>query len=422
MLKKIGLISIANAITSVGGYLLLPVFLGLMTQKEFGEFSFIVSVMGSLSLLIGLSLYVPFIRNFCADRSNNLIRSELVSTVFNSLFIWLLIVDLFLLLAKPLLVDMYISFFNISIFADEKYYLVLLSLNTSAVLLYCYSLLMSKKNTHAIIVFTLVRFAFVSASSLIFIYFNLLGQESVLNRLFGVFIAELLVALAYLFVYVRPYISLKINLSVLGDQLKIALPLIPSGLIGLLIVAIDRSLITEYYGLKELANYNLAMMALLPLQMLMTATQVAWAPHLFSLKGSKNAMRQTIKVMKIALFYMIISVPLLSLVIYLALIYNFIGSEYSVVPKITIYASIGVIASILMHLTNNMFVYLKKTKYQFGIGLMILLINLSVNIALIPNYSFYGATIAAGLANLTGLVVSLLLLIRMTKNKPGGYA
>ena len=69
-----------------------------------------------------------------------------------------------------------------------------------------------------------------------------------------------------------------------------------------------------------------------------------------------------------------------------------------------------------------MFVYLKKTKYQLGIGLMILLINLSVNIALIPNYSFYGAAIAAGLANLTGLVVSLLLLIRMTKNKSGGYA
>ena len=88
MLKKIGLISIANAIASLGGYLLLPIYLSLMTQKEFGEFSFIVSVMGSLSLLVGLSLYVPFIRNFCADRSNDLIRSELVSTVFISLFIW----------------------------------------------------------------------------------------------------------------------------------------------------------------------------------------------------------------------------------------------------------------------------------------------------------------------------------------------
>lgn len=422
MLKKIGLVSIANAIIAAVGYLLLPIYLRLMTQEEFGEFSFIISVMSSFSLILGLSLYVPFIRNFCADKSNDLIRSELVSTVFNSLFIWLIIVDLFLLLAKPLLIEVYIGFFNISNFANEKYYLVLLSLNTGLILLYCYSLLMSKKNTQAIIVFTLTRFVFVSACSLIFIYFNFFGQGSVLNRLFGVFIAELFVTLTYLFIYVRPYISLKINLSVLKDQFKIALPLIPSGLIGLFIVAFDRSLITEHHGLKELANYNLAIMALVPMRMVMTATQVTWAPHLFSLKDSKNAMRQTIKTIKIAFFLMIISAPLLSLVIYLALIYNVIGSEYSVVPKIIIYASIGFIASILLQLNNNMFVYLKKTKYQFGIGLMILLINLSVNIALIPNYSFYGAAVAAGLANMTGLIVGFLLLIRMTKNKTGGPA
>jgi len=378
--------------------------------------------MSSLSLIISLSLYVPFIRNFCADKSNDLIRSELVSTVFNSLFIWLIIVDLFLLLAKPLIIDVYIGFFNISNFADEKYYVVLLSLNTGLILLYCYSLLMSKKNTRAIIVFTLSRFVFVSASCLIFIYFNFFGQESVLNRLIGVFIAELLVALAYLFIYVRPYIYLKINFSLLKDQFKIALPLIPSGLIGLFIVAFDRGLITEHYGLKELANYNLAIMVLGPMHMVMTATQVAWAPHLFSLKDPKNAMRQTIKIMKIAFFLMIISVPLLSLAIYLALIYNFIGSEYSVVPKIIIYASIGVVATILIQLNNNMFTYLKKTKYQFLVGLIILSINLTVNILLIPNYSFYGAAVAAGLANLTGLGVGLFLLIRMTKNDKDEHA
>ena len=422
MLKKIGLITITNIIIAAVGYLLLPIYLRLMTQEEFGEFSFIISVMSSFSLILSLSLYVPFIRNYCADETDDLMRSNLVSTVFNSLFIWLIIIDLFFLLAKPLIIDIYIGFFNISNFANEKYYLVLLSLNTGGILLYCYSLLMAKKNTRAIITFTLSRFIFVSASSLIFIYFNFLGQESVINRLIGVFIAELLVTLAYLFIYVIPNISLRINLLLLKDQFKIALPLIPSGLIGLITVAFDRGLITEHHGLKELANYNLAMMALVPMHMVMTATQVAWAPHLFSLKDPKSAMRQTIKTMKIAFLLMIISAPLLSLAIYLALIYNFIGAEYSVVPKIIIYASIGVIALVLLQLNNNMFVYLKKTKYQFGIGLMILIINLSVNILLIPNYSFYGAAVAAGLANLTGLGVGLFLLIRMTKNKIGDYA
>jgi len=415
MLKKIGLISISNAIIAAVGYLLLPIYLWLMTQEEFGEFSFIIRVMSSFSLILSLSLYVPFVRNYCADESNDLIRSDLVSTIFNSLFIWLIIFDLFLLLAKPLIIDVYIGFFNISNFANEKYYLALLSLNTSCILLYCYSLLMSKKNTRAIIVFTVSRFLFVSASSLIFIYFNFFGQDSVLNRLIGIFIAELLVTLLYLFIYVRPYISLKINFSLLKDQFKIALPLIPSGSIGLIIVAFDRGLITEHYGLKDLANYNLAMLSLVPMHMVMTATQVAWLPHLFSLKDPKDAMRQTIKTMKIAFFFMIIATPLVSLAIYLALINNFIGSEYSVVPKIIIYASIGVIASMLLHLNYNMFVYLKKTTYLFFLGLMILLINVSVNILLIPNYSFYGATVAAGLSNLIGLGVSLFLLIKMTK-------
>ena len=422
MLKKIGLITITNIIIAAVGYLLLSLFLRLMTQEEFGEFSFIISVMSSFSLILSLSLYVPFIRNYCADETDDLMRSELVSTVFNSLFIWLIIIDLFLLLAKPLIIDIYIGFFNISNFANEKYYLVLLSLNTEGILLYCYSLLMATKNTRAIIVYTLSRFIFVSASCLIFIYFNFLGQESVINRLFGVFIAQLLVALAYLFIYVIPNISLRINLLLLKDQFKIALPLIPSGLIGLITAAFDRGLITDYHGLKELANYNLAIMVLVPMHMVMTATQVVWAPHLFSIKDPKSAMRQTIKTMKIAFLLMIISAPLLSLAIYLALIYNFIGAEYSVVPKIIIYASIGVIALILLQLNNNMFAYLKKTKYQFGIGLIILIINLSVNILLIPNYSFYGATVAAGLANLTGLGVGLFLLIRMTKNKIGDYA
>jgi len=420
MLKKIGLVTFADAITKGIGYLLLPIYLGLMTQREFGEFSFIFIIISPLSILIGLSLYVPFIRNFCSHKSSHATRKELVSTVFNSLFIWLIIIDVLFLLAKPLLINAYISFFNVQDFADEKYYLIFLLINTGAVLLYCYSLLMSRNNSQEIVVFMLVKFLFVSVISLASMYFNLLGHESVLNRLFGILIAELVVALAYIFIYVRPYVSLKINLSVLRGQFKIALPLIPLGLMGLFIVIIDRGLIAEHYGLEELANYNLAMMVLLPIQMLMSATQVAWAPHLFSLKSPKDAMRQTIKVMIVALVIMIISAGLLSLAIYLALFYNFIGFEYNSVPEIIIYAAFGVIASALIHLNSNMFVHLKKTNYQLGIGLVVLVINWSVNIALIPEYSFYGAATASGVANLTGLILGLLILIRISKGNING--
>ena len=86
MLKKIGIVTFADAITKGIGYLLLPVYLGLMPQDEYGEYGFILSFVGPFSLIIGLSVYVPFIRNFCVDSADISTQDELVSTVFISLF------------------------------------------------------------------------------------------------------------------------------------------------------------------------------------------------------------------------------------------------------------------------------------------------------------------------------------------------
>ena len=103
MLKKIGIVTFADAITKGIGYLILPVYLGLMPQHEYGEYGFILSFVGPFSLIIGLSVYVPFIRNFCVDSADISTQEELVSTVFISLFFWLILVDLLLFLFKSCL-------------------------------------------------------------------------------------------------------------------------------------------------------------------------------------------------------------------------------------------------------------------------------------------------------------------------------
>jgi O-antigen/teichoic acid export membrane protein len=328
----------------------------------------------------------------------------LVSTVFISLFLWLILVDLLLFFFKSFIIDIYIALFHISEFADIKYYLIILLLNTGIILVFCYSLLIGRKSTKEIVLFTTTKFIFTSISSILFLYFNVLGSESVLNRLFGIFIAEFLVAFTYIIFYVKPYISFKINATILKAQIKTAIPLVPTGLLGLFIVMIDRTLITEHHGLEELASYNLAMIALMPIQMLMSATQVAWAPHLFSLNSIQLALKQTINIMIISFFVMIAGVAVVSALLHLT------SQEYNSVPKIIIYASFGVIASSLIHLNSNMFVHINKTHYQLFVGVIILAINWIVNILLIPQYSFYGAAIAAGTANTIGLIVGLGLL------------
>ena len=410
MLKKIGIVTFADAITKGIGYLILPVYLGLMPQHEYGEYGFILSFVGPFSLIIGLSVYVPFIRNFCVDSADISTQEELVSTVFISLFFWLILVDLLLFFFKSFIIDIYIALFHISEFADIKYYLILLLVNTGIILIFCYSLLIGRKSTKEIVLFTTTKFIFTSISSILFLYFNVLGSESVLNRLFGIFIAEFIVAFTYIIFYIKPYISFEINSTILKAQLKTAIPLVPAGLLGLFIVMIDRTLITEHHGLEELASYNLAMIALMPIQMLMSATQVAWAPHLFSLNSIQLALKQTINIMIISFFVMIAGVAAVSALLHLTINYGFISQEYNSVPKIIIYASFGVIASSLIHLNSNMFVHINKTHFQLFVGVIILAINWMVNISLIPKYSFYGAAIAAGTANTIGLIVGLGLL------------
>ena len=410
MFKKIGIVTFADAITKGIGFLIIPVYLGLMPQHEYGEYSFIFSFVGPFSLIIGLSVYVRFIRNFCVDNADISTQEELVSTVFISLFLWLIVVNLLLFFFKSFLLDFYTALFHISEFVDIKYYLILLLLNTGIILLYCYSLLIGRNSTKEIVVFTITKFIFTSISSILFLYFKVLGNESVLNRLFGIFIAEFIVAFTYIIFYVKPYISFEINSTILKAQLKSALPLVPAGLLSLFIVMIDRTLITEHHGLEELASYNLAMAAMMPIHMLMSATQVVWAPHLFSLNSNQLALKQTINIMKISFFVMSAGVAVASALLHLAINYGFISQEYNSVPKIIIFASFGVIASSLIHLNSNMFVHINKTHYLLFVGIIIVAINWIVNILLIPQYSFYGATIAAGIANTIGLIVGLRLL------------
>jgi O-antigen/teichoic acid export membrane protein len=411
MLKKIGTLVITDVTLKIVSYLLLPIYLGLMPQEDFGEFSFIVSFISPLFVIVSFSLYVPFIRNFCAENQKR--RDTLVSSIFNAVFIWLILIDIILYIFKPILKNQYIDLFHITNHSDEKYYLVILLLNTGILLLYCYSLLICRKNTKEIVVFIVLKFTLISCISLAFIYFEILGDESVLNRLFGIFLAEMFIALIYIFVYVKPYLSLRIDLLALRAQLTVALPLVLLSVISLFIVMIDRSLIADYHGMKVLASYNLAMIALSPIQMIMTSVQVAWAPHLFSLKNIDDAMNQTMKVMGIAFFVMVIGSALLAMAIYIAIYFKFIVAEYRHVPMIIIYASIGVIASALRHLNSNMFVHLNRTTYQLIIGLIVLSINWAMNILLIPKYSLYGAAISAGLANTIGLLIGLLLLRRI---------
>ena len=416
MLKKIGAITAVDALTKLLGYLLLPVYLGLMPKIEFGEFGYLTSAIAYTSLILGLCLYVPFIRNYCAA-DNDIEKKKIVSTIFIGLVLWLLLVDITFVTLKPFLQGVFENFFEIKIFGSIKYYLFIGAINSAIVLLYCYALLMARKTTSEMAFYLLVKFLTFTGISIFFIYANPWGKDTVVNRLLGTVVAEFLITIAYVLFKFISYFSWLFDRNVFFANLRIAIPLIPAALISLFTAVIDRRLIAQYHGMADLANYNLALQALAPVQMLMSAVQVAWAPHLFSIKNNRDALQQSMRLIWISLFVMVVATLLITFSVYAAIQLKYISFEYDKVPLVILFASFGAIASALVQLNNNMFVQLEKTSFQFGISLFLLTLNWALNIYWVPSYSIYGAAASAAISNGFCLIAGLYLLKKLVKRQ-----
>jgi O-antigen/teichoic acid export membrane protein len=235
--------------------------------------------------------------------------------------------------------------------------------------------------------------------------------------MFSTAIAELMVMLGYFLTIFRNYFKWSFNKAFFRENFRIAIPLIPSAIIGIFVAVIDRRLIAQHHGLADLANYNLTMQALAPIQMLMSAVQVAWSPHLFSIKDNRKALSKSVSLMAVALVTMSAIVMLIAFAVYHAIFTNYISLEYKEVPLLILYASVGSIASALIHLNNNMFVQLGITKEQLVVAMLLLGSNWILNLMLIPSYSYYGAVIAAGISNILALAIGLLLIYKAVNRK-----
>lgn len=407
MIKKIGGVAGTDILVKGLSYMLLPIYLGMMPQEDFGQFSFIVAFLSPIFLIFSFSLYVPFIKNYCSEGFTQ--QKELISTIFCSLFLWLLIIDIFFIILKPFFLKSFADVFEIMNFIDEKYYLVVLLMNTGTILLYCYSFLLARKNVIEIIVYMIGKFILITFFSLTCLYLNIFDGESVISRLIGVSIAECLCILLFIVIILRKNLIFKIDFILLQKNMKLALPLVPLTMITFMIVMVDRTLIAEHHGLKVLASYGLAMVFLSPIQMIMTSIQTIWAPQLYSMSNEIDAFKKSTRIMFLSLVGMITGVAFLSLLTFLTLKFGIIGMDYSNVPIMVVMGSAGAMASSLTHLNSNMFVYLDKTAHLSLISILVLSINLSLNAFLIPAYSFYGAAFAAAVANIIGLILGFFL-------------
>jgi O-antigen/teichoic acid export membrane protein len=381
-----------------------------MPKDEFGEFSYIVVGITNLGLFLSFSFYIPFIKNYC-ESENEKNRKEWTSVIFTLIITIIILLDIIFLLNKEIFVDLIVKFFDIKKNIEIKYYLFIVLINTSILGLYFYSLVVAINKVIIVNLFIAIKFIAITAFSICALYFELFSNDSVVNRLMGMAIAEFIFTLFCIIMLLKMGIYISYKKIIIKRASFVALPLIPSAIVGMVISLIDRKLLVEYHGLETLAEYNLAIQALAPIALVMTAFQTIWAPNLFSIKDSKFAFEKTKKLIVYLFILMFLASIVISLITHITIKFEIISINYSAVPLLIFYLSLGIIIAQLNHLISNLFVKENIVKYQLILNVILLLVNYIMNVILIPKLAINGAILAMIFSYLLVFLLGLFILI-----------
>lgn len=407
MFRKIGLIAAIDGTLKGIGFLLLPVYLNLMSKNEFGEFTYYFVAVSFLIPLISLSLYIPQIREFSSTEDEEE-KNRVFSSTIN------LTVTIFVMLAVFFMLTNFHEIMFQLVFGDQansdlKALVLFSMIGFGAINLILYSHCIAQKKTKLIVIFNCGKFVCVTSLGLSILYIGTGYEDSSLDRMMGMLVGEILTTII-MFVYMgRSYYLWSVDTNYLRKAARISLPMLPASIANFVANMSDRYFLNLYHDAGAIAEYNLAFQILFPIQMIMVATQTAWAPYLFSVKDDKEAHRQTRKfLLKVTVVFVLLVFLLWGMTV-LLMQARLIPEQYVDVDSLLPLMAISVIGSALIQLPYNLFIRNGRTSIVAYIAGVKAILIVLVGFLIIEKYGYYGAAIGQGVVLILVLFVTLYL-------------
>lgn len=392
MKKKVFAVVAADGFIRVVGYFLLPIYLGLMSQSNFGEFSFYFAAMNFLVPIVTLGLYIPQLSKFTNEESH-LKKREIFSTtlvaVLISQFIFYSFISLFGVGQRLFL----FVFGDIEAY-DLKYYAFLSCLYISAINMILYTYAICLKDAFSLIIFNIIRFFGTSIASILFLMFGSLNHDASLLRLLGIATGEAVATILFSYMYVSKYFTFSINFLYLKGALQTGLSVTPAAIWYLVCGISDRYFISRYQGSDELAIFSLAMLLVAPVQMIAAGVQAVWSPNLFEIKDKLIAFSITLKHSIAIFFSMMIVVGGILLLSYMGFVFTLFPIIYEPILYIIPLLGIGTAFSSLAPLAHNVLVLYQLSHYVSIFTFVTLIITLLTGYFFIIPYGYMAAAIS----------------------------
>jgi O-antigen/teichoic acid export membrane protein len=362
-------------------FLTLPLFLYIMSPDEFGEFSLYTSYISMFSIFIGLSVTRSIVVYYY---DKNVEEKSFLTPILINIYSAFLFFPIILVITK--ITD------TVKLDIEAIVVLILASLSTNIVSIGL-EYLRAKNMSVEYGLFNLARVVLTSCFGLIIVY-SMKGDLGY-YRLLSLSIITIIFSL---FVLISLMKKERINFSVntATYMIKFSLPLIPYAIASTLLLFFDRLFIQHYYSTYEVGIYSFAYNIGVIMFTVALGLNKYLQPIIYNnydnTKFVKKKINQTIYI-----FFSIYIVFNLLVNVFI----NILGNE-------DYYDAKGVVPIIfaayafyfLFSISENFFYFNKKNSSIMILGIAATIINVGLNILVIPPYGYTGAAITTAISYL----------------------
>jgi O-antigen/teichoic acid export membrane protein len=379
------LYSIGEIVPRILSLVLLPILTTYLSTKEYGINSYTTSVMTFVFVIASLSLNTYILKYYYNEDS-----LEGRKNLVGSIFYFILLFNVLLLLFQFIVIPKLIGVFNVNIPFYPFFFLAILNNFFDVISIIPLVMYRVNENAKGFIIVSLSRTILQYILVLILVVHYRFGLE-------GSYYGRLLVNIPYVFIYfyyIRNNGFFKIDWSVVKSALRFSLPLLPGGISYLLISLSDRVILERYISLEQLGIYSVASTLALALNVVIQALYKTIEPILFKEYYSDNFQSINLLLYRIYLSLLLIGAffaAIFSKEVFLIAASHAFSSGYKIVPFLTIPVVISGINTYL----DILLIAEKKQKVVSYTTILSGIISVSINFILIPKLGYYGAIIAS---------------------------
>jgi O-antigen/teichoic acid export membrane protein len=385
--------------------LLVPITTRLLSVNDYGIISLLLAVAGFLSIIqfFGMDSALPA---FLANKGENE-KAQVIKTAFIPFIVIVPILFLtwnIVLFKSKVLTSLFNS--GVGILAIAGFYTFLLYPFFSGVL-YTLRFLNAPKDYVRLNTYNTLmgKLGFIFSSILwqggLFIYFICAIVATVITFIFS--------WLKHIHTYLK---KATVDFKLLKSMLAYGIPLMPGGLIYAVMVYIDRFMLGGMRGAEAVGTYALALTMATTVNIAHGWFSLAWSPYLVELITYSPPERYNRRINAILAFVSsgLLSIAAVTTIFSVYIIKIFAAPSYKeasvIFPLLSIWASLNA-----AHIISNCgMIITKNSKFSFPVITTGLIVNIILNIVLIPVWGGKGAALAV----LLGEFVIVLLWIIVT--------